>query len=115
MEEIKGEDYTIQYNLETGSIDFKGDLALKGPLEYKPIKELLEQIVASQPSIMTLNLKELLFLNSSGIAMLSKFILSFRKKKEIQLVVLGCKETPWQSKSLKNFQKLLPSLELNIN
>ena len=46
--------------------------------------------------------------------MLSKFVLSLRKKKGTELIVLGSKEMPWQGKSLKNFKKLLPGLRLEI-
>lgn len=63
---------------------------------------------------MTLDLRELAFLNSSGISMLSKFVLSVRKKKGVQLVVLGSNDMPWQGKSLKNLEKLLPGVKLEI-
>lgn len=64
---------------------------------------------------MTIDLQKLLFLNSSGISMLSKFVISLRKKKRLQLIVLGSEEVPWQKKSLKNLQKFLPGLKLEIN
>lgn len=64
---------------------------------------------------MSINLKDLGFLNSSGISMLSKFVLSLRKKKGIQLIVLGSNDMPWQGKSLKNLEKLLPGLKLEID
>jgi hypothetical protein len=37
-----------------------------------------------------------------------------RKKKKTQLVVLGSKKMPWQSKSLKNLERLLPGLKLVV-
>jgi hypothetical protein len=70
--------------------------------------------VNSDPEVMTIDLKELGFLNSSGISMLSKFVLGLRKNKTVQLVVLGSNEMPWQGKSLKNLQKFLPSLKLEV-
>jgi len=63
---------------------------------------------------MTIDLRNLVFVNSSGISMLSKFVLSMRKKKGVQLVVLGSNDIPWQGKSLKNLEKLLPGLKLEI-
>jgi hypothetical protein len=45
---------------------------------------------------------------------LSKFVLSMRKKTGVQLVVLGSHDMPWQGKSLKNLEKLLPGLKLEI-
>ncbi|MEA5533981.1 slr1659 superfamily regulator [Crocosphaera sp. XPORK-15E] len=113
--EIKGEDYRIFYDSEGTIINFQGDLSLEGAKEYEPIIELLENVVSNAPSQITLDLKELAFLNSSGISMLSKFVLSFRNNNQIQLVILGSDEMPWQKKSLKNLKKLLPNLTLEIN
>jgi hypothetical protein len=76
--------------------------------------KLLNTFADSRSQIITLNLKELAFLNSSGISMLSKFVLGMRKNKGTQLVVLGSKKMPWQSKSLKNLERLLPGLKLIV-
>lgn len=113
-QEIKGEDYTVQYHAGSETIEFQGELALAGPKEYAAINDLLNSVLAKRPEAMTIDLKELAFLNSSGISMLSKFVLGLRKQKGTQLVVLGSKDMPWQGKSLKNLQKFLPSLELQV-
>ncbi|MDB9527515.1 hypothetical protein PN498_16070 [Oscillatoria sp. CS-180] len=113
-QEIKGEDYTIQYDSETQTVKFQGELALGGPKDYDPINSLLADVIDQDPTEMTLDLRELAFLNSSGISMLSKFVLGLRKKKGTQLVILGSNDMPWQGKSLKNLQKFLPSLKLEI-
>ncbi|MEA5511390.1 STAS domain-containing protein [Crocosphaera sp. UHCC 0190] len=114
-QEIKGEDYRIFCDYETTIIKFEGDLSLEGVKEYQPIIELLENVASNASQQITLDLKELSFLNSSGISMLSKFVLSFRNNNQIQLVILGSDEMPWQKKSLKNLKKLLPNLTLEIN
>ena len=114
IETIKEKDYTVQYDSNSSTVELIGLLSLGGPKEYKPIADLLNDIAADEPNQMTLNLRQLEFLNSSGISMLSKFVLGLRKKKGIQLVILGSNEMPWQGKSLKNLQKFLPSLKLEI-
>ncbi|MEM9540394.1 MAG: STAS domain-containing protein [Cyanobacteria bacterium P01_E01_bin.42] len=110
LKNIIGEDdeYEVSYDAETITIYFKGELALGGASEYEPIKNLLNDIVEAQPATITLNLEELEFCNSSGISMLSKFVLGLRKKKGIEVFVSGSNEIPWQSKSLQNLTKLLP-------
>ncbi len=115
MQEIKGEDYIVIYNPETESISFQGELTLGGPSEYQPIKDLLEQVVESETSAVTLDLLKLEFLNSSGISMLSKFMLKVKNEKNIKVTILGSNDVPWQSKSIKNFKRLLPSAELKID
>lgn len=114
IEEIKGTDFTVQYDPDSTTVDFAGLLSLGGAKEYAPITDLLNKIVDEQPAEMTLDLRKLEFLNSSGISMLSKFVLGLRKKKGTQLVIIGSDAMPWQGKSLKNLQKFLPSLKLNI-
>ncbi|MEG4573982.1 hypothetical protein QUA56_14985 [Microcoleus sp. N3A4] len=114
IQEIKGEDYCIQYDRESVTVTFQGELSLGGPAEYAPIIELLDEVANPEPPAITLNLKKLEFVNSSGINMLSKFVISVRKKKTIQLLVLGSNDVPWQQKSLKNLEKLLPTLKLEL-
>ncbi|MEG4206708.1 hypothetical protein QUA20_22635 [Microcoleus sp. Pol7_A1] len=114
IQEIKGEDYNIQYDGESVTVIFQGELSLGGPAEYAPIVELLDEVANPEPPTITLNLKKLEFVNSSGISMLSKFVISVRKKKTIKLLVLGSNDVPWQQKSLRNLEKLLPTLKLEL-
>ncbi|HAX79070.1 MAG TPA: hypothetical protein DCY88_25405 [Cyanobacteria bacterium UBA11372] len=114
MQEIKGEDYSVQYDPDSVTFYFQGELSLGGPPEYAPIAKLLEDVLNQAPSTINLNLKQLEFLNSSGISMLSKFAINVRKKKTTEVVVMGSQDIPWQEKSLANLQKLLPTLQLQL-
>lgn len=113
-QEVKGEDYIVQFDPDSVSVYFQGELSLGGSTDYAPITNLLNEVAESEPNTMTIDLRNLAFVNSSGISMLSKFVLSMRKKKEVQVVVLGSNDMPWQGKSLKNLEKLLPGLKLEI-
>jgi hypothetical protein len=110
--EIKAENYHIWYDTETDTVTCEGSLRLNGTEEYEPITELLDAVVEREPLTIVLNLQQLHFLNSSGISMLSKFAIDVRKRKNIQMKVIGSQQVPWQSKSLKNLQRLMPSLSL---
>ena len=110
--EIKTEHYSIYYDKQTETAIFNGSLRLSGMEEYDPIVQLLNEVAEQQPSTITLNLQDLEFLNSSGINVLSKFVIKVRQTGNIHMVVLGSKEIPWQGKSLKNLQRLMPSLDL---
>ncbi|MBE9129658.1 MULTISPECIES: slr1659 superfamily regulator [unclassified Coleofasciculus] len=112
--EIKSETYSLYYDAATSTVDCKGSLRLSGMEEYLPIVELLNEVADSQPPIITLNLRELEFLNSSGISMLSKFVIRVRQKKTVKIVVKGSQTIPWQGKSLKNLQRLMPGLKLEL-
>jgi hypothetical protein len=113
-QEIQGEDYRVHYDAAAATVYFKGDLSLSGPAEYEPIVNLLHTVVATDPATMTLDLRKLGFLNSSGINMVSKFVLSLRKKPTTHLIVLGSNEIAWQGKSLKNLERLLPGVTLEM-
>ncbi|MCC5618427.1 hypothetical protein LC605_25745 [Nostoc sp. CHAB 5836] len=110
--EIKTENYNIWYDAAAKAVIFQGSLRLGGMEEYAPIVQLLDNVVVERPLTLTLNLRELKFLNSSGINVLSKFVIKVRQQKNMQLMVQGSTNIYWQGKSLKNLQRLMPSLEL---
>jgi hypothetical protein len=112
--EIKTEGYSVRYEEETATVIFQGSLRLNGMQEYAPIIQLLDDVIESGVTAITLNLQQLNFLNSSGINVLSKFVIKVRQKKNIKLIVKASNTIPWQSKSLKNLQRLLPSLTLEV-
>jgi hypothetical protein len=113
--EIKTESYNVIYDKASQSIVFEGSLRLNGSEEYTSISELLNKVVKEEPEKIILNLRELVFLNSSGISILSKFVINVRKQKNIQMVILGATKNPWQGKSLKNLQRLMPYLKLELD
>ncbi len=113
--EIRGEDYAVWYNPENTTITCKGSLRLSSMEKYAPIVQLLSDSVDQEPVAIILDLRGLEFLNSSGINVLSKFVIKVRQKGTIQISVYGCKDTPWQVKSLKNLQRLMPSLILEFD
>jgi len=111
--DITHEDYQVQYDEANALVTCKGSFRLHGE-EYKPILDLMISAADAKPATLTLDVRELQFLNSSGINTLSKFILQVRKHKASQVVVQGSVQFPWQEKSLKNLQRLLPGLQLEI-
>lgn len=113
--EIKTEDYRILYDAATATVTCEGSLRLSGMEEYAPIVQLLNDVAESEPSKIVLNLRDLEFLNSSGINMLSKFAIKVRQKGDIQMVVQGSQDIPWQGKSLRNLLRLMPSLQLELD
>lgn len=93
--EIKTEDYRICYNPSTATVSFVGSLRLSEAEDYAPIVQLLGEVAEVEPAKITLNLQQLKFLNSSGINMLSKFIIEVRKKARVQMAVQGSQRIAW--------------------
>jgi hypothetical protein len=110
--EVKGDDYKVWYNASESSIYCQGSLRLAGTEEYAPIVQILEHVIEQSPQRIILNLCQLEFLNSSGINVLSKFVIKVRQKEKISITVQGSDTVPWQGKSLKNLQRLMPALKL---
>ncbi|HEY7710642.1 MAG TPA: adenylate/guanylate cyclase domain-containing protein [Candidatus Entotheonella sp.] len=109
-----GEDYAIRYDADTATVICKGSFRLRGGEEYAPILQLLMQAAAARHETLTLDLRTLEFLNSSGINTLSKFILEVRKHNASQVVIKGSSQFAWQARSLTNLQRLLPGLRMEI-
>ena len=112
--EITHEDYQVTYDAVTATVICQGSFRLRGPEAYTPILELLTQAANAKPATLTLDLRQLRFLNSSGINTLSKFVLLVRQLNTSQMVIRGNRQFAWQQKSLPNFPRLLPGLLLEI-
>jgi hypothetical protein len=115
--QIKSDLYSVEFQEEQQTVVFKGTFRINtsspGEAEsYNSILNLLNAAADTRPSLLTLDLRQLDFLNSSGINVLLKFVIAIRQRGGMGLKVLGSKEISWQGKSLPNLQKLMPSLEL---
>lgn len=112
--EIKGDAYRVVCDSATGSVLFEGMLRLRGSMEYGPISELLDEVARAAPEVVTLDLRGLRFLNSAGIDLLLRFTLRMRKQATSQVVIRGAADIPWQGRTLPNFGRLMPELELSM-
>lgn len=110
---IENANYTLITDSDNNTVTIGGSLRLNGMEEYGPVLDALRNALA-QGNCMALDLGGLEFLNSSGIAMLSKFVIEARGVPQMQLTIRGSAQVPWQGKSLKNLQRLFPALELII-
>lgn len=113
--EVKGENYQVLYDQDSATITCAGTLRLYGKDGYEPIVNLLTRAAEDQAPKITLDVSELQFLNSAGINTISKFVIQVRNQKKSQIVVKGSASFPWQTKSLKNLERLMPGLVLEID
>ena len=112
--DIVHDDYQVHYDAAMATVICQGSFRLRGTEEYAPILQVLTAAADAQPATLTLDLRTLQFLNSSGINTLAKFVLHVRQFPATQVVLKGSHHIPWQEKSLKNFPRLLPGLQLEI-
>jgi hypothetical protein len=113
MNAIEGDGYKVDFDADTACVRLQGSLRLGGLTEYEPLSRLLEQSLEGRHAV-TVDLTGLEFLNSSGIATLSKFVIGARNRKDCALAIRGSNAIPWQGKSLNNLKRLMPTLELSF-
>ena len=63
---IKGGNYRVWYEPSEVKVYFEGILRLSGAQEYQPIEDLLNKVLTSEPKTVTLDVRALAYLNSSG-------------------------------------------------
>lgn len=112
--EIKDKDYSVQYDPEVMTVNFQGLLLLNGAEEYACITQLLNGLLDQQPPSIILDLCQLRMLNSSGFQMLSKFVMKARQHEDLQILIKGNKSISWQTRSLRNLQRLMPTIRIEL-
>jgi hypothetical protein len=114
LKNIHGESFDIRLEEENATVLFKGALRLCGTDDYAPILDMLKETLASPAMPIVLDLRELDFLNSSGITMLSRFVMEARDRPGIDVQVLASETVPWHARSLRNLQRLMPTLSIRL-
>ncbi len=112
MKNIKGESFDVRLEEDNRTVCFKGALRLSGMEDYAPILDLLKSTLVDAVTLVILDLRELDFLNSSGITMFSRFVIEARDHTGIDLQFLTSESIHWHARSLKNLQRLMPSLNI---
>ena len=113
MKSINGESFEVRLD-DNSTVSFKGALRLSGTDDYAPILDLLRETLSTSALPIVLDLRELDFLNSSGITMFSRFVIQARDCAGIDVQVLASETVPWHARSLKNLQRLMPSLRIGL-
>ncbi|MDY6899849.1 MAG: DUF6272 family protein [Cyanobacteriota bacterium] len=112
--EIKGEHFAIVYENSSKVVNFTGRVRMRGLQEYTAVFDLFDKVLERNKDSITLDLQNLELINSSGIDMLSKFIITARKKKTVEVKIIGDASKTWQARLLKNMKRLMPKLEYEL-
>jgi hypothetical protein len=115
LKTIKGESFEIQLEDDNSTVLFRGALRLSGTEDYAPILDLLKSTLADPAKPIVLDMRELDFLNSSGITMFSRFVIEARDHEGINLQFLASESIHWHARSLKNLQRLMPALVIQLS
>jgi len=112
---IEGDQYSITYDREAHVITFRGTMRLRSANDYAPVNVLLRSAhAAAGERRLTLDFRQLQFLNSSGINALCKFVISARDSGNVGVTVLGKADIYWQQRSLVNLTKFWPDVHVTF-
>jgi len=114
MIEIREPKYQVSYDEDQALVTLQGALLLNGVSAYEPILNLLKQAAGNHESRqITVDIRGLTFLNSSGINMMTKFIMyiSDIKKLKLTVIILSRKQVTWQERLTINLKRLMPSIQ----
>jgi hypothetical protein len=114
MKTIKGESFEIHLEDNNSTVVFKGALRLSGMEDYAPVLDMVKSTLASPAKPIVIDVRELDFLNSSGITMFSRFVIEARDHVGIDLRFLASESIHWHARSLKNLQRLMPALVIQL-
>ncbi len=111
---LPADEYICTYEPTTQTIVLAGMLRLDGVSGYAPIAEFLDTVAAQRPTLLTLDIQRLEYLNSSGIATLARFVLGLHRQGDTHLVIKASQQMPWQERSMKNLIRLMPDAQLEF-
>jgi hypothetical protein len=117
MNEIKDDKYSIIYDPTQAIITCEGELLLNGAPAYEPVLKLLTRAALEQQAkSLSIDIRGLKFLNSSGINMLTKFIMGVcdNNTSSLNLTFVAWKHIAWQEKLTANLTRLMPSLQTRL-
>ncbi|TGK30312.1 hypothetical protein EHQ05_04975 [Leptospira yasudae] len=113
--EISKEDYSVETEKNRGRIRISGALRLLNVEEYDPIISQIETMLDdSGRGKAVIDIKNLDFLNSAGIASLSRFVAAYDKKNINNVEIKGNKDRYWQIKFLENLKKLRSEIKTSL-
>lgn len=108
--EIKEERYRISY--ENNVIEISGKLSIM-PEGYERIEAFLKEVVGSGPAELTLDIRNLEYLNSSGIkALCIGLILEVETQENLCLNIRCSKRHRWQQETVPTFKGLINNLNI---
>lgn len=112
--EVKTEDYAAFFDETEKKVVMTGSMRLQNLAAYEEIKKVLKHAIETTPGQLTIDIQDLIFMNSSGVTTLSLFLIDSRNKKFDPVRIIGSAKIAWQIKSVLNFKKLWVDLVLDF-
>lgn len=109
---IQHEDFKIDCTQSALGV-VSGVLRLPSPAAYEERLAPLRQGLLDAEDVYTIDISKVQFLNSSGITGISRLVLLARGEGK-KLVIIGSKDSGWQSKTLRLIARLYDRLDVQF-
>ncbi|QTA91143.1 hypothetical protein [Desulfonema magnum] len=107
---LEGDGYTITYKDNIITIFGKLSLMLE---DYEELEDFFEEVIRTEPSEITLDIRNLEYLNSSGIKTICvSLILEADDIEDIQMKILCSNQYTWQKETIPTFEDLMDDMEI---
>ncbi|MGE0087451.1 MAG: hypothetical protein AB7S75_23835 [Desulfococcaceae bacterium] len=107
---IEGEGYRLTYG--DGVISISGKLSLMLE-DYAQLEAVFEKIIASKPSALVLDIRNLEYLNSSGIKTICVgLILEAADIDGLEMKILCSNQYTWQKETVPTFEDLMDDMKI---
>lgn len=110
---IKTDDYRIEM-VKTDASVISGKMRLPSPSAYIPQFEGIQKAITSVEGTYTIDIRDLEYLNSSGINALARLVFHARTIKK-PLIIECTADVPWQKKTVASLKGLWDQLEIRLS
>ena len=107
---IEGEGHRVTYEENVITISGKLSLMLE---DYEELEDFFEKVVESEPPELTLDIRNLEYLNSSGIKTICVgLILEADDVENLRMRILCSERYTWQKETVPTFEDLMDDMEI---
>ncbi len=106
-------DYAVDPGQSPGAWFLRGVMRLDSPEAYARAFEPIVASLGETPAV-SIDLSQVVFLNSSGIRALADVLLLAREKR-CQVKLFGSAAVPWQKKLATSLTGIFPEIEMRID
>jgi hypothetical protein len=106
------EHYSVELQSGSDTIVMRGVLRLASPAAYEPVFAPVRATMDANNAA-TLDIRDVSFMNSSGIRALASLILS-AKGSGVSLTMVVRDAIPWQRKTVARLQSINPALRVDV-
>lgn len=110
--QLEGEEYKVTYHDEVLTIAGKLSLMVD---DYQELEDFFEKVIETEPSTLTFDIRNLEYLNSSGIKTICVgLLLEADEIEDLHMKILCSNRFTWQKETVPTFEDLVENMEIEF-